>query len=81
MKCYICAIALHGAKTSTLLKVDQKYVGSSETWCWRGIEIRWRDRVRNEEVLYRVKEGRKFNTHYKGRRLTGLVRSCSETAF
>jgi hypothetical protein len=28
-------------------------------WCWRRMEkIGWTDRVRNEEVLYRVKEER-----------------------
>jgi hypothetical protein len=28
-------------------------------WCWRRMEkISWTDRVRNEEVLYRVKEER-----------------------
>jgi hypothetical protein len=41
VKCYIWSIALYGA----------------ETWCWRRMEkISWTDRVRNEEVLHRVKE-------------------------
>jgi hypothetical protein len=40
-------------------KVDQKYLGSFEMWCWRRMEkISWTDRVRNEEVLLRVKEER-----------------------
>jgi hypothetical protein len=31
----------------------------SEMWCWRDMEkISWTDRVRNEEVLHRVKEER-----------------------
>jgi hypothetical protein len=39
--------------------VDQKYLESFEMWCWRRIEkISWTDRVRNEEVLHRVKEDR-----------------------
>jgi hypothetical protein len=30
-----------------------------EMWCWRRMEkISWTDRVRNEEVLHRVKEER-----------------------
>jgi hypothetical protein len=30
-------------------------------WCWRRMEkISWTDRVRNEEVLLRVKEQKKF---------------------
>ena len=47
------------AETWTLEKVDQKYLESFEMWCWRRMEnISWTDRVRNEEVLYRVKEQR-----------------------
>jgi hypothetical protein len=48
---------LYGAETWTLRKVDQKYLKSFEMWCWRRMEkISWTDRVRNEEVLRRVKE-------------------------
>jgi hypothetical protein len=47
---------LYGAETWTLRKVDQKYLESFEMWCWRRMEkISWIDRVRNEEVLHRVK--------------------------
>ena len=36
-------------------RVNQKYLGSCEMWCWRRMEkISWTDRVRNE-VLQRVK--------------------------
>jgi hypothetical protein len=43
----------------TLRRIDQKYLESFETWCWRRIEkIVWTDHVRNEEVLHRVKEER-----------------------
>jgi hypothetical protein len=43
------AIALYGAETWTLSKVDQKYVKSFEMWCWRRMEkISWTDSVRNE---------------------------------
>ena len=59
MKCYIWSIALYGAETWTLLAVDQKHLESFEMWCWRRTEkISWTDRVRNEEVLLRVKEQR-----------------------
>jgi hypothetical protein len=38
---------------------DQTYLESFEMWCWRRMEkISWTDRVRNEEVLHRVKEER-----------------------
>jgi hypothetical protein len=50
---------LCGAETWTLRKVDPKYLESFEMWCWRRVEkISWTDRVRNEEVLQRVKEER-----------------------
>jgi hypothetical protein len=50
---------LYGAETWTLRKVDQKYLERFEMWCWRRMEkISWTDRVRNEEVLHRVKEER-----------------------
>jgi hypothetical protein len=59
VKCYIWSIALYGADTWILRKVDQKYLESFEMWCWRKMEkISWTDRVRNEEVLHRVKEER-----------------------
>jgi hypothetical protein len=39
-----------------LRAVDQKHLESFETWYWRRLEkIIWTDRVRNEEVLIRVK--------------------------
>ena len=34
-----------------------KYLGSFEMWCWSGtVKISWTDRVRNGEVLHRVKD-------------------------
>jgi hypothetical protein len=59
VKCYIWSIALYGAETWTLRKIDKKYLESFEMWCWRRMEkISWTDRVRNEEVLHRVKKER-----------------------
>jgi hypothetical protein len=59
VKCYIWSIALYGAEKWTLRKIDHKYLESFEMWCWRRKEkISWTDRVRNEEVLHRVKEER-----------------------
>jgi len=54
MKCYIWNIALFGAETLTLRKVDQKYLETFEMWCWRRMKISWNDRVKNEEVLHRI---------------------------
>jgi hypothetical protein len=82
IKCYIWSIALYGAETWTLRKADQKTLESFEMWCWRRMEkIIWTDRVRNEEVLHRVKEERNIIHIIKRRKLTGLVTSCAETAF
>jgi hypothetical protein len=55
----IWSIALYGVEKWTLRKVEQKYLESFERWCWRRMEkISWTDRVRNEEVLHRVKKER-----------------------
>jgi hypothetical protein len=46
-------------KLGALQKIDQKYLESSEMWCWRRIEtICQTNHVRNEEVLHKVKEKR-----------------------
>jgi len=64
VKFYILSIALCGAGTWTLQKVDQKYLESFEIWCWRRMEkISWTDRVRNEGVLHRDKGERKANSY------------------
>jgi len=34
VKCYILGIALYGAGTWTLRKVDEKCLESVEMWCW-----------------------------------------------
>jgi hypothetical protein len=51
MECHIWSIALYGAETWTLRKVNQKYQESFEMWCWRRMKnISWTDHVRSEEV-------------------------------
>jgi ppGpp synthetase/RelA/SpoT-type nucleotidyltranferase len=38
-------------------------------WCWRGTEkVGWNDRVRDEEVLHRVKEDRNILDKMKRRK-------------
>jgi hypothetical protein len=57
-------------ETWTLQKIDQKYLQRFETWCWRRTEKNiWTDRVRNEEVLRRVKEERNVTRTVKGRKV------------
>jgi hypothetical protein len=59
VKCYNWSIALYGAETWTLRKLDQKYLESFEMLCWRRMEkISSTDRVNKEVVLHRVKEER-----------------------
>jgi elongation factor P--beta-lysine ligase len=55
--CHIWSVALYGAETLTLGKVDQKYLESFEMWCCKGMEkISWIDHANSKEVLRRVKE-------------------------
>jgi hypothetical protein len=72
VKCYIWSIALHGAETWTLRKVDQKYLESFEMWCWRRIEkISWTVRVKDERnILHTVKM----------RKVKGMIMSCVDSA-
>jgi hypothetical protein len=59
VKCCIWSIVLNGVETWTLRTVDQKLLVSFEMWYWRRMEkISWTDHVRNEEILFRVKEQR-----------------------
>ena len=50
---------MYGVVAWTLRKVDQKYLGSFEMWCWKRMEkVNWIDRVKSEGTLPRVKEER-----------------------
>jgi len=54
---HIWGIAVYGAESWALRKVDQQYLESVEMWCLRTIsKISWTDRVRSEKVLQRMKE-------------------------
>ena len=58
-KRYIWNVALYGAEMWTLQKIDQKYLGDFEVWCWSWMaKISWTDRVKNVEIIHRVKEER-----------------------
>ena len=66
--------SFYGAENCPIRKVNRNYVEGFEMWCWRRMEtISWTDRVRNEEVLRRVKEElnilhtrRQSKTHWTG---------------
>jgi hypothetical protein len=79
--CYIWSTALYGAKIWTLRKVNQRYLERFEMWCWRRMKkISWTDRVRNEEVLQRVKKERNILHTIKRRKAKWigyiLCRNC-----
>jgi hypothetical protein len=78
-KCYICSIALYGAETWTLRKVDQKYLESFKMWCWRRMGISWTDPWGTKKCYRRGEEYLTYNN--KEGRLTGLVTPCVGTAF
>ena len=54
---------------------------SLEMWYWRRMEISWTDRVRNEEVLHRIKEGRNYLTYNKRRMVNWNGHILCGTAF
>jgi len=73
VKCNIWSTALYGTETWTLGAVDQKLLESFEMWCWRRMEkISWMDKVRNEEVLLRVKDQRN-NLHEISKRKANWI--------
>jgi hypothetical protein len=77
LKCYIWSVALYGAETGTVWGVDQKQLESFEMWCWRRMEkFSWTDRVRNEEVLLRVKEQRNILHEISKRKANWIGRNC-----
>jgi len=51
-------------KLGTLWQVDQRYLKSFETWCWRNMEkISWTNHINNKDVLHTVKEERNVLLH------------------
>jgi hypothetical protein len=62
VKCHIWSMALYGAEIWKFRKGDQRYLESSEMWCWRREKISWTDRVKNEAALQGGKEYPTNNT-------------------
>jgi hypothetical protein len=59
IKIIIWSIALYGTETWTFRKKIKKYLDSFEMWIWKKMEkICWSNRLRNKDVLQRVKEER-----------------------
>ena len=54
----IWSVALYGSETWTVGKNEERVVNVFETWCWRRtLKIKWTDRITNDEVFQRAKEG------------------------
>ena len=58
IKSYIWSVALYRSETWTLGKNEERVVNAFETGCWRRmLKIKWTDRITNDEVFQRAKEG------------------------
>jgi len=68
MKCYIRSVDFYAAESGIFRKIDRIYLECFEVWCWRRMEIILTDRVRNEEVLHKVKGGREILHKIKTRK-------------
>ena len=63
-------------RTEDTLACKSEIQGKLEMWCWRRMEkISWTDRVRNEEVLHRVKEEMNNLHIMKGRKANWIGHS------
>ena len=63
-------------------KYYQKYLDTSEMWCWMKLEnISWTDRVKNEEVLREVGVDRNVLHTIKRRKGNWIGHICIGTAF
>ena len=53
------SVAVCGSETETVGKCEGRVISASETWCWRRmLNIKWTDRITDDEVFQRAKEER-----------------------
>jgi hypothetical protein len=82
VKCCIRSIALYGDENWMLWAVDHKYLERFEIWRCRRVEkISWTEHVRNEEVLFTVKEQRNVLHEISKRKANWIGHIFVETAF
>jgi len=61
VKTLIWPVALYGCETWTLKKEECRKLNAFEMWIWRRMmNVSWKDKKTNEEVLQMVKEGREI---------------------
>ena len=59
LKIYVWSIAMYGCETWTIGEVERKRLEAFEMSCYkRMMNIKWMDRITNEEVLGRIGERR-----------------------
>ena len=59
VKVLVWPVVMYGCETWTLRKAEIDKLQALEMWIWRTLEnISWEQKIRNEEVLRRVKENR-----------------------
>jgi hypothetical protein len=72
-KSYIWNTDFYVADILTLQRGGQKYLRCFEMWCRRRMEkINWTDHVRNEEILYTVKDKRNILHTIKRRKANSI---------
>lgn len=55
LQCYIWSTLLYAAETWTTTKATRERLCAFEMWCYRKmLNIKWTDRIRNEEVIRRI---------------------------
>jgi hypothetical protein len=59
IKSCIRTVAVYGSETWTVEENGERVVNGFEMWCWRRmLNIKWTDRITNDEVFQREKEER-----------------------
>jgi hypothetical protein len=59
LKSCIWNVAVYGTETWTIGKNEKRVINAFETGCWRRmLQIKWPDRITNDEVLQMAKEER-----------------------
>ena len=70
MGVWYMSIAMYGCETWTIGEPERKRLEAFEMWCYRRMRnIKWMDKITNEEVLGRIEERRTLWKSLKKRRV------------